>query len=55
MDCGWMGLGQVRQNRKEGRGLEKSIRVGQGTEKSSVGSSQLEDQEVSPKNKYLFF
>ena len=50
MDCGWMGLacllGQVGQNRKEGLGLEKSIRVGQGTEKSSVGSSQLEDQEV---------
>ena len=31
---------------EEGRWLEKSIRVGQGTETSSVGLSQLEDQEV---------
>ena len=48
MDCGWMGVDQVRQNRREGmgRGLKKSIRVGQGTEKSLVGSSQLEGQEV---------
>ena len=29
---------------KEGRWLEKSIRVGQGTETSSVGLSQLKDQ-----------
>ena len=46
MDWGFLWLGQVRQNRKEGRWLEKSIRVGQGTEKTSVGSSQLKDQEV---------
>ena len=32
--------------KEEGRWLEKSIRVGQGTETSSVGLSQLEDQEV---------
>ena len=29
-----------------GEWVEKSIRVGQGTEKSSVGSSQLKDKEV---------
>ena len=31
---------------KEGRWLEKSIRVGPGTETTSVGLSQLRDQEV---------
>ena len=62
IDWGWMGMDQVRQTRKEGmgRGLKKSIRVRQGTAKSSVGSSQLEDQEVGLTkikiNKiYLFF
>ena len=31
---------------EKGRWLEKSIRVEQGTERSSVGLSQLKDQEV---------
>ena len=46
---GWIGLGcgdGPGKEEEEGRWLEKSIRVGPGTEKPSVGSSQLEDQEV---------
>ena len=42
----WGGSGKEDGEGGEGRGLEKSIRVGQSTEKPSVGSSQLEDQEV---------
>ena len=39
-------VGQVKWTGGGGEGTGKSIRVGQGTEKPSVGSSQLEDQEV---------
>ena len=43
---GWMGRagGMVRRGGVAGGGQsEKSIRMGQGTEKTSVGMSQLED------------
>ena len=45
---GWMGVPADGQVRRSGREVVdgKSIRVGQGTEKSSVGMSQLEDKEV---------
>ena len=49
LDWGWLGLEQVNGKAGgggDGRGLKKSIRVAEGTRKSSVGSSQPEDQEV---------
>ena len=43
MDGACLRMGHGKEEEEEGRWLEKSIRVGQGTEKTSVGSSQLED------------
>ena len=38
--------GEAMEEWQGGEWLEKSIRVGQGTEKSSIGSSLLEDKEL---------
>ena len=48
------GAGPGKANQERGERAVKSIRVREGTGKSSVGSSQPEDQEVSPKKKKFF-